>query len=94
MSMKNSKDTIGNRTRDLQACSAVPSIHRPGGYLPACKGLFVFVGLLVEKVVQGQDSLPVLIASLVRIILFIPLSSGAQELYLKNCNEKNHLTKK
>ena len=24
MSMKNSSDTIGNRTRDLPACSAVP----------------------------------------------------------------------
>jgi len=24
MSMKNFNDTIGNRTRDLQACSAVP----------------------------------------------------------------------
>jgi len=24
MSMKNSNDTIGNRTRDLPACSAVP----------------------------------------------------------------------
>jgi len=24
MSMKNSSDTIGNRTRDLSACSAVP----------------------------------------------------------------------
>jgi len=28
MSMKNSSDTIGNRTRDLSACSAVPP-HAP-----------------------------------------------------------------
>jgi hypothetical protein len=28
MSMKNSSDTIGNRTRDLQACSTVPQRHR------------------------------------------------------------------
>jgi hypothetical protein len=27
MSMKNSNDTIGNRTRDLPACSAVPPLH-------------------------------------------------------------------
>jgi len=26
MSMKNSNDTIGNRTRDLPACSAVPQL--------------------------------------------------------------------
>jgi hypothetical protein len=29
MSMKNSNDTIGNRTRDLQACSAVPQPTAP-----------------------------------------------------------------
>ena len=28
MSMKNSSDTIGNRTRDLPACSAVPQTNR------------------------------------------------------------------
>jgi hypothetical protein len=28
MSMKNSNDTIGNRTRDLPACSAVPQSSR------------------------------------------------------------------
>jgi hypothetical protein len=27
MSMKNSTDTMGNRTRDLPACSAVPQLH-------------------------------------------------------------------
>ena len=29
MSMKNSSDTIGNRTRDLPACSAVPQPTAP-----------------------------------------------------------------
>jgi hypothetical protein len=29
MSMKNSNDTIGNRTRDLQACSTVPQQIAP-----------------------------------------------------------------
>ena len=29
MSMKNSNDTIGNRTRDLPACSAVPQPAAP-----------------------------------------------------------------
>jgi hypothetical protein len=29
MSMKNSNDTIGNRTRDLPTCSAVPQITAP-----------------------------------------------------------------
>jgi hypothetical protein len=32
MSMKNSSDTIGKRTRDIQACSAVP---QPTTSLPA-----------------------------------------------------------
>jgi hypothetical protein len=31
MSMKNSSDTIGNRTRDLPACSAVPQPTAPPG---------------------------------------------------------------
>jgi hypothetical protein len=31
MSLKNSNDTIGNRTRDISACSAVP---QPTGPLP------------------------------------------------------------
>ena len=29
MSMKNSSDTIGNRTRDLPASSAVPQLNEP-----------------------------------------------------------------
>jgi len=37
MSMENSSDTIGNRTRDLPACSAV---------LVSCLGKFIYFGLL------------------------------------------------
>jgi len=34
MSMKNSSDTIGNRTRDLPACSSVPQPNCTAGCLP------------------------------------------------------------
>jgi hypothetical protein len=75
-----------------QCFSKLPSITKPGCYSPAyhsgSPGLFVFVGLLVEKVALEQDSLQVFMATLVRIILFIDLSSGAQELYQKNCSSK------
>jgi len=37
MSMKNSNDTIGNRTRDLSTCSAVPQPTAP----PAARPLYV-----------------------------------------------------
>jgi len=40
MSMKNSNDTTGNRTRDLPACSAVP---QPTAPLRVPKLLFYFV---------------------------------------------------
>jgi len=33
MSMKNSNDTIGNRTRDLPTCSAVPQVIRKLSFL-------------------------------------------------------------
>ena len=41
MSMKNSNDTIGNRTRDLQACSPVPQptalqAHKPNRSVQEC----------------------------------------------------------
>jgi len=29
MSMKNSNDTVGNRTRDLPSCSEVPQLSAP-----------------------------------------------------------------
>jgi hypothetical protein len=34
MSMKNSNDTIGNRTRDLLACSAMPQTTAPPAACP------------------------------------------------------------
>jgi hypothetical protein len=39
MSMKNSNDTIGNRTRDLPACSAVPQPTAP----PRSKDIYLFI---------------------------------------------------
>jgi hypothetical protein len=41
MSMKNSNDTIGNRTRDLPACSAVPQSTAPPR-APPVREPFVF----------------------------------------------------
>jgi hypothetical protein len=37
--MKNSNDTIGNRTRDLPACSAVPQPTAPPAACPQQDGL-------------------------------------------------------
>jgi hypothetical protein len=39
MSMKNSSDTIGNRTRDLPACSAVPQPTCAGGSYRVIKSI-------------------------------------------------------
>jgi hypothetical protein len=44
MSMKNSNDTIGNRTRELPACSAV---LQPNGPPAACSG-FIILNLLIS----------------------------------------------
>ena len=45
MSIKNSSDTIGNRTRDLSACSAVPQPTAPPR-APNMKGRPINCGLL------------------------------------------------
>ena len=48
-STKNSNDTIGNRTRDLPACSAVPQLrHRASEVISFYRR--VCVGFLVDKV--------------------------------------------
>jgi len=82
----------------VQCLNQLPSINKPGGYSPACHsgnpGLFVFVGLWVEKVALGHGSLQVLMASLARFILIVHLSSGAQELYQKKCSSKRPPEKK
>jgi hypothetical protein len=43
MSMKNSNDTIGNRTRDHTTCSSVPQPHGPPRapiyYVVGCMGM-------------------------------------------------------
>jgi len=50
MSMKNSNDTIGNRSRDLPACSAVPQPTAPAAacpLLPAVGSLLFLYGSTV-----------------------------------------------
>jgi len=46
MSMKNSNDTIGNRTRDLPACSAVPQPTESPRARKLLKGMNEFVLVL------------------------------------------------
>jgi hypothetical protein len=48
MSMKNSNDTIGNRTRDLPACRAVPQLTAPSRapQLPTVETLFSFIDIM------------------------------------------------
>ena len=43
MSIKNSNDTIGNRTRDLPACSAVPQPNAPPSAPPrfCCRAIII-----------------------------------------------------
>ena len=48
MSKKNSKDTIGNRTRDLRACSAVPHIFGISRKLNKAKPFLYFHMLKVS----------------------------------------------
>jgi hypothetical protein len=59
MSMKNSNDTIGNRTRDLPACSAVPQTTAPPRALRV-KGLEIKIMDQVTKasVMQGSKKGP------------------------------------
>jgi len=47
MSMKNSNDTTGNRTRELQACSAVPQPNAPPAACPCTRCvLYLFCSVL------------------------------------------------
>jgi len=50
MSMKNSNDTIGNRTRDLPACSAVPQPTTPPQVQYVRSGNFIREMLLCEVI--------------------------------------------
>jgi len=58
MSMKNSNDTIGNRTRDLPACSAVP----PRAPTTTCRGQFVTTVAMRGTSLAGKQG-PVAIVS-------------------------------
>jgi hypothetical protein len=48
MSMKNSSDTIGNRTRDLPVCSAVPQPTAPPA---ACRYELVYVTINKQQII-------------------------------------------
>ena len=58
--MKNSNDTIGNRTRDLSACSAVPYPTAP----PRARNCFLYrtdistasLGMLVLSVINEEQA--------------------------------------
>ena len=53
MSMKNSSDTIGNRTRDLPACSAVPQPTVP----PHTPDLLLKIQITVNSVfIEDTDN--------------------------------------
>jgi hypothetical protein len=58
MSMKKSSDTIGNRTRDLPACSAMPQptapLHAPHSPYPLNK--IQFMTNMKRLLLQGQDA--------------------------------------
>ena len=55
--MKNSNDTIGNRTRDLLACSAVPqpSPRAPLLILLVVVVVVVAVAVVVTIIIKGKD---------------------------------------
>ena len=54
MSMKNSNDPIGNRTRNLPACSAVP---QPTVSLRASSSVFTHKEFLIHGVVGTGESI-------------------------------------
>jgi len=53
MSMKNSNDTIGNRTRDLPTCSAVPHLHLQGAV--CFSGYNWGIGCTVRSIVPTDE---------------------------------------
>jgi hypothetical protein len=60
MSMKNSNETIGNQSRDLPVCSAVPQPLRHHVPHNSCSyGLKIDVALVVHTVTYGLGLLPV-----------------------------------
>ena len=55
MSMKNSNDTIGNRTRDLPTCSAVPQPTAPPRAPKAYGGVTVKFHEFLDPTLDGSD---------------------------------------
>jgi hypothetical protein len=60
MSMKNSNNTIGNRTRDLPACRAVPQLTAPSrttemiGVDKNCTIIHFILSNVVQKLCTGR----------------------------------------
>jgi hypothetical protein len=87
MSMKNSSDTIGNRTRDVPACNAVP--HKiwepqPPGTLKAClrpvMGLLYLTPSLCSYVLKLVLSVQLFLSE----SCVCPLKDGAQTALFKD----------
>jgi hypothetical protein len=63
MSMKNSNDTVGNRTGDLPACSSVPQPNAPSR-APLDRGASTYVGLIAFMFTENVSEM------YLKIILF------------------------
>ena len=54
MSMKNFNDTIGNRTRDLPASSAVPQPIAPPRAIKVQKNIYIYIYIL-STMPKGEE---------------------------------------
>ena len=54
--MKNSNNTVGNRTRDIPACSAVPQPNAPPR-VPLDGGASAYVGLIVFMLTENVNQI-------------------------------------
>jgi hypothetical protein len=88
MSMKNSKDTIGNRTRDLPACSAVPQPTAPPG-VPnkICNDRSFGKGHLLD--LQPLDMLPLTTDSINGCVIN---TKGEKPLFYTHCYSLSRLS--
>jgi hypothetical protein len=81
MSMKNSSDTIGNRTRDLPVCSAVPqSLHHGthstvnfifnlSAHIQGDHKVSVHVTVTIQKVTSNVQTVPLSLQTFIDIRL-------------------------
>jgi hypothetical protein len=68
MSIKNSNDTIGNRTRDLPACSAVPQPTAPP------RNFVMYIFILGLKVILNEHLLGQKLLSTINLGTLITLN--------------------